>query len=72
MQNSIHATEEYHLSGGEQGVRELVQRCVEMAETQGLSEADLEAEVGDLYDHVRKRVELVNKIENERTDRHRP
>ena len=44
VQNSIHATEQYRIPGGNQAVSDLVGRCIVMAETQGLTQADLERE----------------------------
>ena len=52
MQNSVHAAEQRGVAGASQRPEELKARCIEMAGSQGLSLADLEAEVGDLYKHI--------------------
>jgi len=62
VQNSVHATEQYRASGGDQVLSVLVVRCIEMAETQGLAKADLEGEVGDLHAHILKHLKSSLKL----------
>lgn len=71
MQNSIHAAEQYGAPGASQRAGELAARCIEMAAAQGISEADLEAEVGDLTAYVRSGLEGANLKEDARKDKHR-
>jgi len=60
MQNSVHAAEQRGVAGASQHPEELKARCVEMAGSQGLSQADLEAEVGDLYQHIEAALAAAN------------
>jgi hypothetical protein len=53
MQNSVHAAEQPGVRGASQRPEDLKARCIEMAAPQGLSQADLEAEVGDLYQYIK-------------------
>jgi hypothetical protein len=71
-ENSVHSAEQYGSPGGSQRTSDLVKRCVEMAETQGLSQADLEAEVGNLSEYVRTALDEANEAEKARNNRHRP
>jgi hypothetical protein len=52
MQNSVHSAEQQGAPGGSQSPVELKARCIEMAGSQNLSQADLEAEVGDLFEYI--------------------
>jgi len=52
MQNSVHYAEQQGAPGGSQSPVELKARCIEMAGSQNLSRADLEAEVGDLFEYI--------------------
>ena len=51
---------------------DLAARCIEMAASQGFSQADLEAEVGDLSDYIAAALERSNSEEHTPTDRGRP
>ena len=52
IHNSVHRAEQRGVAGASQRPEELKARCIEMAASEGLSPADLEAEVGDLYQHI--------------------
>jgi hypothetical protein len=69
IENSVHAAEQYGNPGAEQDVAELTRRCLEMANSQGIPAADIEAEVGDIADYIRGKLAAANKAE---TDRRRP
>lgn len=66
IENSVHAVEQYGMSGSEQRVPELVRRCVLAGEALGLSQADMEAEIGDVADYIREKLEAANKAEADR------
>lgn len=66
VENSIHAAEQYRAPGASQDVTELVRRCVEAAEGQGISKADMEAEIGDLAGYLREKLMAANKTETDR------
>jgi hypothetical protein len=53
MQSSVHSAEQQGAPGGSQSPVELKARCIEMAGSQNLSQADLEAEVGDLFEYIK-------------------
>ena len=59
IQNSVHPAEQRGVSAS-QSPEELKARCLEMAESQDLSLADLEAEVGDLYQHIESALATAN------------
>ena len=69
IENSVHAAEQYGNAGAEQGVAELARRCIQAAKRQGLSEADLQAEIGDVAEYIRGKLNSANKVES---GRHRP
>jgi hypothetical protein len=66
VENSVHAVEQFGAPGAEQDTIELTRRCIDMATSLGLSEADLEAEVGDLEAYIKQRLAAVNKLEADR------
>jgi len=66
IENSIHAVEQYRTVGASQDVAELSQRLVEAAKGQGISEADLQTEIGDISDYIRDRLKAANRAESER------
>lgn len=71
IENSVHAAEQHGHRGGSVELRALVQRCTEMAKSEGFSENDLKAEVGDLSTCIRDLLIKANRAEDTRTDRHR-
>ncbi|PPQ14302.1 hypothetical protein CV770_37770 [Bradyrhizobium sp. AC87j1] len=66
VENSVHAVEQYRTVGASQDVAELTRRLVEAAEGQGISEAELRAEIGDISDYIEGRLKAANRAENER------
>ncbi|MCC8976809.1 hypothetical protein [Bradyrhizobium brasilense] len=66
IENSVHAVEQYRTVGASQDVAELTRRLVEAAEGQGISEAELRAEIGDICDYIEGRLKAANRAENER------
>ena len=57
----IHVAEQLRTPGASQDVTELVRRLIEGAKGQGISEKDMQDEVGDLTEYVRDK--------DDRTDR---
>lgn len=66
IENSVHAVEQYRTIGASQDVTELAGRLVEAAKVQGISEADLQAEIGDVSDYIADKLKAANKAESER------
>lgn len=66
IQNSVHAAEKFRTRGASQDVAELADRCVEAAKDQGLSEADLQAEIGDINAYIGDRLKSANETERDR------
>ena len=66
IENSIHAVEEFRTPGASQDVAELVQRCIAAAKGQGISESDLQAEIGDVAAYIRGKLKTANKAEIDR------
>jgi hypothetical protein len=60
IQNSVHAAEKPGVAGASQLPEELKARCIEMAGSEGLSLADLETEVGDLYQYIEAALATAN------------
>jgi hypothetical protein len=65
--NSVHAAEQLQTPGGSQDPVELTRRCIEAAKEQGVSEADMQTEIGDVYEYIRARLKTANKVESDRT-----
>ena len=63
IENSIHAAEQDGDTGATQNVDELVRRCVDMAKGQGITEAEMQAEVGDIAAHIREHLKAANRAE---------
>ncbi|MGY2811906.1 hypothetical protein [Bradyrhizobium sp. USDA 4506] len=66
IQNSVHAVEQYRTAGASQDVTELTERLLEAASGQGISEADLQAEIGEIPHYIAERLRAVNNAESER------
>lgn len=66
IENSVHAIEQLGTPGASQDVAELVRRLVEGAQGQGITEQNMQAEVGDLNDYIRTKLKLANKTEIDR------
>ncbi|MFT4116592.1 hypothetical protein [Bradyrhizobium sp.] len=66
VENSIHPAEQYRTVGASQDVAELTRRLIDGAKGQGISEADLRAEIGDISDYVAERLHAANDAERER------
>jgi len=69
VENSIHAAEQYRVSGASQDVTELVRRLVEGAKDQGISEQSMQDEVGDLFEYLRDKLKAANADEADRRKR---
>ncbi|UGY30404.1 hypothetical protein HU675_0050900 (plasmid) [Bradyrhizobium septentrionale] len=66
IENSVHAVEQYRTVGASQDVAELSRRLIDAAKEQGIPEADLEAEIGDISDYIAGQLEAANRAESER------
>ena len=66
IENSVHAAEQYRTPGASQDVAELTRRIIEAAKGQGISEADLRAEIGDISDYIGDQLKSANRAESER------
>ena len=69
IENSVHAAEQDGIAGGEQDVAELARRCAQAAKGQDISEADMQAEIGDVADYIRGRLKAANEAESDRGGR---
>ena len=52
--------------GASQDVSELTRRCIGMAKGQGISEKDMQAEIGDVAEYIRGKLGDVNQAEKDR------
>ena len=66
IENSVHAVEQFRTRGASQDVADLTARLVENAKAQGISEADMKAEVGDMAEYIRDKLKAANKTESDR------
>jgi hypothetical protein len=66
VENSVHAVEQYRTAGASQDMVELSRRLVEAAKGQGISEADMRAEIGEISDYIGDRLKAANNAERER------
>ncbi len=60
IETSIHPSDLLSGLGATQDADELVRRCIEMAASQGITEAMLHAEIGDLASYIRKKLKNAN------------
>ena len=58
-ENSVHPVEPLRTAGASQDVAELTRRCIE-------AEADLQAEIGDIAEHIRGKLKAANTAESGR------
>jgi hypothetical protein len=72
IENSIHAREQYGTAGAEQGVQTLTRRLIDAAAAQGISEAALTEEIGDIGALLRAKLREANKAEDDRFDSRKP
>ena len=66
IENSIHATEQFETPGASQDVSLLVERLIEGAKGQGITEQAMHDEVGDLTAYVRGKLAIANQVERGR------
>jgi hypothetical protein len=66
IENSVHAAEEFRTAGASQDVSELVQRLIQGAKDQGITERSMRSEVGDLAEYVLGKLRAANKAEGDR------
>jgi hypothetical protein len=65
-ENSIHAVEQFRTQGASQDVSDLAARLMENAKAQGISEADMQAEIGNISEYIRSQLSAANRAEAER------
>jgi hypothetical protein len=68
VENSVHAAEQFRAPGASQNVTLLVERLIEGAKSEGVSEKELREEVGDLTEFVRSKLTNANKTEDDRRE----
>ncbi len=68
VENSVHAAEQFRAPGASQNVTLLVERLIEGAKREGVSEKELREEVGDLTEFVRSKLTNANKTEDDRRE----
>lgn len=66
IENSIHATEQFKSLGASQDVALLVERLIEGAKGQGITEQAMRDEVGDLTAYVKAKLATANQVERDR------
>ena len=71
VENSIHPAEQFRTPGASQDPTELTSRLVAAAKAQGISEADLQAEIGEVPSYIRDKLSEVNQAESARLGRRR-
>ena len=67
--NSVHAAEQFGAPGASQDADALARRCIEMAKDQGIPEAEMRVEVGDIASYIRGKLIAANETEANRKDR---
>ncbi|WJR77356.1 hypothetical protein [Bradyrhizobium sp. NP1] len=67
LDNSVHADESFGVRRGRIEVERLVEGLLRAAEAQGFSKEQVEAELGgDIYAHIRARIDRQNEAEAKR------
>jgi hypothetical protein len=59
IQSHVHA-EGYQLKGDKRLAKLLASKCVEMAKSEGISASDIDAEFGDIVEHMHGQIKRVN------------
>ncbi|WP_407158033.1 hypothetical protein [Bradyrhizobium sp. STM 3557] len=66
LENCVHADEEFGPRRGRQAVEQLVHNLIRAADDQGITKAQIEAELGSPYDVIRARIDEKNRDEASR------
>lgn len=66
IENSVHAVEQFRTQGGSQDVVELARRCINAAGDQGISETDMQDEIGDVRQYIERKLSDANQTERSR------
>ena len=66
IENSIHAAEQFKTVGASQDVALLVERLIEGAKGQGITEQAMHDEVGDLAAYIKRKLATANQVERDR------
>ena len=66
VENSVHPAEQFRAPGASQDEAELTSRLVAAAKEQGISETDLQAEIGEVRSYIRDKLSAANKAESAR------
>jgi hypothetical protein len=60
LQNSVHADEQMTGRRGREAILELADRLVVAAKHQGITDQQIEAEIGDIYTYIRTSIDAKN------------
>lgn len=52
VQNSVQPAEQFGMPGASQDVSDLTGRCLDMAASEGISQEELKAEIGDIAQYI--------------------
>ncbi len=66
IENSVHADEQMSSRRGREQIQQLADRLIAAANEQGFTQAQIEAEIGDIFAYVRSRVDAKNVRETAR------
>ena len=66
IETSVYAAEQLRMPGASQDVAELSRRFIVAAQDQGISEAELRAEIGDVADYIKTKLAAANEAESSR------
>ena len=66
LENSVHPDEQFGPKRGREAVQRLADNLVRAAEEQGFTQAQMEAEIGNLYDFIRASIDQQNQAEDAR------
>jgi hypothetical protein len=69
LENSVHADEQFGIRRGSVDVRRLAENLVAAAKAQGFTREQVEAEIGDIGEHIRASIDAQNKDEVARNNR---
>ena len=71
LENSVHPAEQFRTPGASQDDAELARRLVAAAKRQGISESDLQVEIGSVREYIRDKLKEANKADSARPGRRR-
>lgn len=66
MENSVHPDESHRARRGRDAVQQLADNLIRAAASEGFTEKQVDAEIGNPYDYIRADIDRQNDVEHQR------